>query len=224
MARTKQPAHAGAADRGSSSPSIEESGAVASSELSTSSAVEDMVNSATSTTDSATVRSSFTASERRRQTTLFLADAEQFAFDFGGEATRIAATVVEDAAEQRAARRAEELADTTARVVAAAAAAGHATTTAATHPLTVEEVSAYAADALVRGPRRFLTLPRAGAQRSRGQTSAGEAAEEGATLAEALPQFKAALRRYDEGLWRDNKQHREEEEKRRAQARKRQRA
>lgn len=173
----------------------------------------------------------FTASERRRQQTLFLADAEQFTFDFGGEApAMIAETVVADEAAQRAARRVEDLADATARA-AAAASAGHKASTTAVTPLTTEEVSAFAAAALARGTRQFLTLPQAGAARRRraqatSSASAGTAAAvgqstdavvakwEGATLEEALPLFKAALRRYDEGLWLENKLHREEEQKR----------
>ncbi|KPI85317.1 hypothetical protein ABL78_5629 [Leptomonas seymouri] len=178
---------------------------------------------------------SFTASERRRQTTLFLGDAEQFAFDFGGEATTIAETVVADEAAQRAARRAEELEDATARAVVASA--GRRSEIAAARPLTAEEVSDYAAASLACGPRQFVSLLKVGASRKRAQASAAtsvagqseevpnvaaEARE--TTLAEAMTAFKAALRRYDEGLWREHKQRREEEEQRRIKARKRQRA
>lgn len=175
----------------------------------------------------ATPKNAYTASEQRRQKSLFLADAEQFAFDFGGEATAIAETMVEDEAAQRAARRAEELEDATARAVAASA--GHKSTAASTSPLSADEVAAFAAESLARGPGLFLALPKPGAQRKHASTSQegalGEGTDlEGATFAEALPKFKAALRRYDEGLWRESKQHREEEEQKRAKARKRLRA
>ncbi|GET88797.1 hypothetical protein, conserved [Leishmania tarentolae] len=168
-----------------------------------------------------------TDSEKRRQKALFLGESEQFAFDFGGAVTEIAETALEADAAQRVAQRAEELKDNTARVQAGCA--SHAA--AAPRPLTLEEVNAYAADAMRQGPKRFLTLTKAGSRKRAATTtppahapqdgstpvnsapSAPKAVgdENGTTLEEAMSQFQAALRRYEADLWRAHKQRREEE-------------
>ncbi|KAG5478737.1 hypothetical protein LSCM1_06141 [Leishmania martiniquensis] len=177
-------------------------------------------------------KGTFTESERRRQTALFLDESEQFAFDFGGAVAEIAETIFEADAAERAARRAEELEDTTARVLAASAL--HATTP--PRLLTLEEVNAYAADAMQQGPPRFLRLATAGSRkRAAPKTSSIPAPQDGpasvdsalpahkqaedadgATLAEAIPQFQAALCRYEADLWRAHKQRREEEARQRS--------
>lgn len=195
----------------------------------------------TETTPAATAAVSgngaFTASGVRRQKTLFLGDSEHFAFDFGGEATEIAETLFEADAAQRAAMRAEELADATARVhtvataarpltleevntYAAAAAArgprqfltlpkpGARKRAAAAAAAGVAEASASQSESVHKpnGPGAS-TAP---AQRAEAEEEDGA---EGATLAEAIPQFKAALRRYEADLWRAHKQRREEEDR-----------
>lgn len=187
---------------------------------------------AAASTPHAPGKATLTESEKRRQKTLFLGESEQFAFDFGGAVTEIAETVFEADAAQRVAQRAEELEDTTARVRAASA--SHVT--AAPRLLTLVEVNAYAADAMQQGPRRFLTLAKAGSRKRAVTTTFSahgpqdEAAsvnsapsapqragdENGATLAEAIPQFQAALRRYEADLWRAHKQRREEEARQRS--------
>ncbi|KAG5501307.1 hypothetical protein JIQ42_06308 [Leishmania sp. Namibia] len=182
----------------------------------------------------------FTESEKRRQTALFLGESEQFAFDFGGAVAEIADTIFEADAAQRAVQRAEELEETTARVLAASA--SHAT--ASPRPLTLDEVNAYAADAMQHGPRRFLKLAKAGSRkRAATETSSVQAPqdgsgsvesafpvsnqaedENGATLEEAIPQFQAALRRYEADLWRAHKQRREEAARQRSKNKHSQRA
>ncbi|CAJ1025247.1 hypothetical protein, conserved [Leishmania lindenbergi] len=185
-------------------------------------------------------KGTLTESERRRQKTLFLGESEQFAFDFGGTVTEIAETSFKADAAQQAAQRVVELEDTTTRLLAASA--SHAT--AAPRPLTLEEVNAYATDAMQQGPRRFLMLAKAGL-RKRGATATSSAHapqngpasvnsalsapkeardEDGATLAEAIPQFQAALRRYEADLWRAHRQHREEEALQRSKSKRNQRA
>ncbi|CBZ34341.1 hypothetical protein, conserved [Leishmania donovani] len=177
-------------------------------------------------------KGTLTESEKRRQKTLFLGESEQFAFDFGGAVTEIAETVFEADAAQRAAQRVEELEDTTARVHAASA----SSVTTAPRLLTLEELNAYAAEAMQQGPRRFLTLAKAGSRKRAATTTSSAHApqdesasvssapsgpqragdENGATLAEAIPQFQAALRRYEADLWRAHKQRREEDARQRS--------
>ncbi|KAG5504455.1 hypothetical protein JKF63_04907 [Porcisia hertigi] len=179
-----------------------------------------------------TSQGTFTDSEKRRQKTLFLGDSEQFAFDFGGAVTEMAATVAESEAAQREAQRAEELEVATARLQVLST--PHA---AATRPLTLEEVSACAADAMQQGLRRFLTLTKPGSRKRAATTTISSADatqdvsasvnsaslvckqtgdEDGITLAEAVPQFQAALRRYEADLWRADKHRREEEARQRS--------
>ncbi|KPA83860.1 hypothetical protein ABB37_02055 [Leptomonas pyrrhocoris] len=260
MTHTKPPAHTTGSGRSPSSSSSSSSSSTAEEQIeavtpSSSSialpdnrpsatgaaaAAADMERTVEEAVSPAAPERNFTASEKLRQKNLFLDDAEQFAFDFGGEATTVAETVVVGEAALRAAQRAEELEDATARAVAVSA--QHKSAVVAAGPLTVEEVSSYAAASLARGPQQFMTLPKAGAVRRRAPTSAtttttsssalGQSADvakdaseaEGATLAEAMAQFKMAIRRYDEGLWRENKLRREEEAQKRDKARKRQRA
>lgn len=160
------------------------------------------------------------ASQQRRQRTFFLGDTEEFAFEFGGAAAEplddaegshrdgvVGPHGATAASQQRGQERAEELAASTARMTAAVAQEAG--------PLSLAQVSSSAEKALEGGARILTSLPLL----RRGGDVVGET-----TMAEAVTTFQDGLRRYDEGLWRADKQRRVEEEERLRRSRQRQRA